>query len=217
MLISSTEAEFYRSASIDPSHVGEVLGSGAQNLVRELNIPDSPKVIKAPLDAVRGDVQDYISSLIVGQTWESAERELGICQLYFGNFMPYTEIRPTLDGSRFVLIQDRLDFEHITPEMVAESDSVRMQLQDIMCANGELMDNEKLWLDAMGLNWFKLSLLLGPDGIPYMENIVREKATGDVRIIDTGLFGMGAIHMPQYLLQYENMRRFGLPFDGRKQ
>jgi hypothetical protein len=216
MSISSFEAAFYRSAAVDPARVGPVLGSGAQNLVRALREEGKrPKVIKAPLDAVRGRVQDYAASLIAGQSRESAEHELGVSQQYFGQYLPHTEIRPTADGKRFVLIQDQIDFTSITPAILEASDDVRGQLEEIMSANAKMIHNEGLWIDAMGFNTRKLAAFLGPDGVPYMDNIVLEKDTNNVHVIDVGLFGFGPKHLLQYLVQHENARRFGLSFDGR--
>lgn len=217
MSISSAEAAFYRSASVDPATVGDVLGSGAQNLVRSFRSEGGhQRVIKAPLDAVRGWAIDRIASVIVGQTREAAENELSICKMYFGDFMPSTEIRATADGKRFVLIQDRVDFIHITPAIVETSRKVRDQLKTIVTdKNADLLREQEKWIDAMGMNVSRLAEFLGPDGTPYMDNIVLEKGTGKVRVIDTGLFGLGPAHILQFLLQCENARRFGVSFGGQ--
>ena len=114
-----------------------------------------------------------------------------------------------------LLDEFRCLFLRITPEILQASRKVREQMKIIMENNRDLMNEQGMWIDAMGMNAARLLEFIGPDGTPYMDNIVLEKGTDTVRIIDTGLFTLSPKHYLQYLLQCENARRFGLSFEGQ--
>jgi hypothetical protein len=209
------EEAYLKTVGINPDDVGALLATGAQNSVHFYEDPEThaDRVIKIPLAAVSMKIRERLQSLITAQTPESAEHEKDLAERYFGNYVLPTDIRKSANGKNFVFVQDLLAYDNITKEMIHTDQNIRGQMEEILERNGTLMTDEKLWLDVAGFNWKKFRKFF-VTGEPYMENVVRERETGNAKIIDVGLFTQNFHHQLQLMFQRENMKRFGLSFEG---
>src|SRR5947209_8168879 len=72
---------------IDPDRVGEVLGVGAQSVVRAYDAGGRAQVIKLPLFHVRRGAYAQTVGRVLGQTYDGAKAELDACAAYFGPYM----------------------------------------------------------------------------------------------------------------------------------
>src|SRR5207302_7111319 len=77
---------------VDPDRVGEVLGTGAQSVVRAYDAGGRAQVIKLPLFHVRRGVYAQTMGRVLGQRHEAAKAELDTCAAYFGPYMVPTRV-----------------------------------------------------------------------------------------------------------------------------
>jgi len=198
----------------------QYLAEGSQNRVWKFARGEKQNVVKIPLVFITSGIQNTvskISSLIGGQDLATAKKDLELVSFYFPEAMVDTEIIQSKDEKMFAFRQAMVDCERITPEMMNQSKPLRRRMQHLMERNGEMLDEQGRWLDAMGCSVPRLLTFLGPEGTPYFDNIVLERGTEDsVKIIDVATYGLGAHHLPLYCVQQENARRFGLSFTGEK-
>ena len=204
---------------VDPDRVGEVLGVGAQSVVRAYDSGGPAQVIKLPLFHVRRGVYAQTVGRVLGQTYDGAKAELDTCAAYFGPHMVPTRV---VSGARtrcFCVLQDRIPLDEVTPEVLARSTHLDAQLGEIMEANRRMIAERGQWLDAMGWKWPKFIRFL-TRGTPYLENVALDAGAGALRLFDFGLFPTPH-RSPRPLrgyyrlllgIQRRNMRGFGHAF-----
>lgn len=214
--LSLPAREYLSSVRGKPECVRRFVATGSTNAVFEYDDPKKNRLrfLKIPLAAIKNTIQQKIYDIFTKQELADAKRELELCYSYFEPFMVPTDMETSADGKNFVFIQDPVDFENIDAQMVRSDSGVREQLEDITAMNGKLEQKEKLWLDMMGMNAWKLPGLLV--GRPYFDNVVLERLTRQVKIIDYGLFTPKLKHRIQYAIQHYNARLYGLSFTGKK-
>ena len=220
MPLSALERRLIASLpGIDPDRVGEILGVGAQSVVRAFDPGGQPQVIKLPLFHARRGVYAQTVGRILGQRYHGAKAELDICARYFGTYMVPTRIVGDARTGAFCVLQDRIPFTEVTPEVLAGAPELDAQLGQIMEANRRMIAERGLWLDAMGWKLPKFIRFLAR-GIPYLENVALDARARALRLFDFGLFPMpdrGPLPMRPYYrlllgIQRRNMRAFGHAF-----
>lgn len=204
---------------IDPDKVGDILGVGAQCVVRSYDAGPDRQVIKFPFCQVRRGVYAHTMGRVLGQHHDQAKAEIDTCAEYFEPFMVRTRIvRGERDGL-FCIVQDRIDLTEITRETLAAGPHLNSQLGEILEANRRMMAEQGKWLDAMGWKFAKFIRYL-TNGTPYLENIGLDVSTQKLRLFDFGLFPMpdkSRRPMRSYYrfllrIQQRNMGRFGHSF-----
>jgi hypothetical protein len=203
---------------IDPDKVGEVIGIGAQCVVRSYIDGQQRQVIKLPLFQVRRSIYAQTMGRLLGQRHEGAKLELDTCVSYFEPFMVATRVIGGT-GRSFCTVQDRIELAEVTPAVLADSPQLNAQLSEIMEANRRMMVDRGLWLDAMGWKLPKFIRFL-THGTPYLENVALDVRKQALRLFDFGLFPMpqrSGLRMRNYYrlllrIQERNMRRFGHSF-----
>ena len=204
---------------IDPAGVGEVLGIGAQSLVRAYDAGGRAQVIKLPLCHVRRGPYAQTVGRVLGQTYDGARAELDACADYFGPYLVPTRVVGDPRTGFFCVLQDRVPLAEVTPGALARSPHLDAQLGEIMAANRRMMAERGLWLDAMGWKLSKFVRFLAR-GTPYLENVALDAAAGALRLFDFGLFPtparspwpMRGYYRLLLAVQRRNMRAFGHAF-----
>jgi hypothetical protein len=204
---------------IDPDRVGEVLGTGAQSVVRAYDAGGRAQVIKLPLCHVRRGVYAQTAGRVLGQTYDRAMAELDACATYFGPYLVPTRILSDPRTGFFCVLQDRIPLDEVTPAVLARSPHLDAQLGEIMAANRRLIVERGQWLDAMGWRPAKFARFLAR-GTPYLENVALDAPAGDLRLFDFGLFPvpdrsprlLRAYYRLLLVVQRRNMRAFGHTF-----
>ena len=204
---------------IDPGRVGEVLGVGAQSVVRAYDPGGRSQVIKLPLAHVRRGPYAQTVGRVLGQTYDGAKAELDACAAYFGPHMVPTRLVGGRPGRFFCVLQDRIPLTEVTLEVLAREPHLNAQLGAIMEANRRMIAERGRWLDAMGWKLPKFVRFLAR-GTPYLENVALDPGTRALRLFDFGLFPMPD-RSPRLLrgyyrlllgIQRRNMRAFGHSF-----
>jgi hypothetical protein len=204
---------------IDPDRVGEVLGVGAQSIVRAYNAGGRAQVIKLPLFHARRGVYAQTMGRVLGQRHDAARAELDTCVAYFGPNMVPTQIVGDPRTGCFCILQDRVPHAEVTPAVVARDPHLHAQLGQIMEANRRLIVERGQWLDAMGWRLPRFIRFLAR-GTPYLENVALDAGARALRLFDFGLFPMPH-RSPRLLrgyfrlllaIQKKNMRGFGHSF-----
>jgi hypothetical protein len=204
---------------IDPDRVGEVLGTGAQSVVRAYDAGGRPQVIKLPLYHVRRGVFAQTMGRVLGQRHEAAKIELDTCAAYFGPYMVPTCLVSCARTRFFCVLQDRISLGEVTPDVLAREPGLHSQLGEIMEANRRLVADRGQWLDAMGWQPAKFARFLAR-GTPYLANVALDAGARALRLFDFGLFPMPH-RSPRPLrgyfrlllgIQRRNMRGFGHTF-----
>jgi hypothetical protein len=204
---------------IDPDRVGEVLGAGAQSLVRAYDAGGRAEVIKLPLFHVRRGVYAQTVGRVLGQRHDRAKADLDTCAQYFGPHMVPTRLVRDPRTGFFCVLQNRIPLAEVTAAALAGAPHLDAQLGEIMEANRRLMADRGQWLDAMGWRPGKFARFLAR-GAPYLENIALDARAGALRLFDFGLFPMPD-RSPRLLrgyyrlllaIQRRNMRAFGHVF-----
>lgn len=113
---------------IDPDRVGEVLGTGAQSVVRAYDAGGRARVIKLPLFHVRRGVYAQTVGRVLGQRQEAAKAELDTCATYFGPHMVPTRIVGDPRTGFFCVLQDRIPLAEVTPAVLAGAPDLDAQL-----------------------------------------------------------------------------------------
>ncbi len=227
MGLSSTETRHYEQVGIDPAHVKDVLGVGAQNLVRRLEVPGAPhpQVIKSPLIQVRPwHPYSLTVARILSQTYKDARQQFDDCKKHLQPYMVNTDFAKDPKSPRFSVVQDLLAMEELTPEISAAREDVRLQLADLFRRNGAMLKSTGSWLDAMGFKASKFAWFLA-SGRPYLENVVLLRGTLNVRVFDYGLFpepskaptGLRWYFHGLLAAQRANARGYGFEFDPSSQ
>ncbi len=206
---------------VDPGKIGRVIGMGAQSMVWSYGAPheDKPQVIKAPLWQVRNGLYSMTIGRMIGQTADTARRELDLCDEYFSKHMVPTEVHRGADG-KFCIVQDMVPMTEVTLQVFRDVSSVRDQLSEIIEGNHKMIAEQRKWLDAMGFNATKL-LAFALRGEPYLDNVARDTQSGNLKLFDYGLFPMPdqAFFRSYYrvilAIQQANMAKFGLDFGGK--
>lgn len=204
---------------IDPGRVGDVLGVGAQSLVRAYDAGGRAQVIKLPLAHVRRGAYAQTVGRVLGQTYDGARAELDTCAAYFGPYLVPTRLVGDPGSGSFCVLQDRIPLAEVTPEALARRPDLDAQLGAIMAANRRMMAERGVWLDAMGWRPAKFVRFLFR-GTPYLENVALDARAQALRLFDFGLFpvphrGPRALRAYYRLLlavQRRNMRAFGHAF-----
>jgi hypothetical protein len=204
---------------IDPDKVGDVLGVGAQSLVRSYDAGGRPQVIKLPVFHVRRGVYAQTMGRVLGQQLDGAKAELDTCAAYFGPYMVPTRIVSDPRTGFFCVLQDRIPLDEVTPKVLAGAPGLDDQLGGIMEANRRMIVERGQWLDAMGWRLPKFIRFL-TWGTPYLENVALDARAQALRLFDFGLFPMPH-RSPRPLrgyyrlllgIQRRNMRSFGHTF-----
>jgi len=204
---------------IDPDSVGDILGVGAQSLVRSYDVGAQPQVIKLPLFHVRRGVYAQTMGRLLGQRLETARAELDICTAYFEQYMVPTRIVSDTRTGYFCVLQDRIPLDEVTPQVLASAPGLNAQLGEIMEANRRMIAERGKWLDAMGWRLPKFIRFV-TRGTPYLENVAFDARAQVLRLFDFGLFPMpcrSPLAMRAYYrfllgIQRRNMRSFGHNF-----
>ena len=204
---------------IDPDRVGEVLGTGAQSLVRAYDPGGHPQVIKLPLFLVRRGLYAQTMGRILGQRYDAARAELDTCAAYFGPFIVPTRIVGDARNRSFCVVQDRIPVAEVTREVLAGAPHLDAQLGEIMEANRRMIAERGQWLDAMGWKPGKFARFLAR-GTPYLENVALDARAQALRLFDFGLFPVPDRSRPPMRgyyrlllsIQRRNMRAFGHAF-----
>lgn len=194
MSLSTAERRYLDAIpDVDPARVGDVVGVGAQSLVRAYGRPDEPaRVMKLPLYKVvplldlRRGLYAQTFGRILGQTYDTARRETDLCTDHFGAYVIGTEIVADARRSCFVILQDRLvEKEDATRERVTDDAGLDAQLEELCVMNAEMMAKSGAWLDMMGWKPGKFARF-ALTGEPYLENVA---VSGDrLKLFDYGLF-----------------------------
>lgn len=204
---------------IDPGRVGEVLGVGAQSVVRAYDAGGRAQVIKLPLAHVRRGPYAQTVGRVLGQAYAGAKAELDTCAAYFGPYMVPTRLVADAGRRFFCVLQDRIPLAEVTLEVLAREPGLDAQLGEIMAANRRMIAERGQWLDAMGWKPAKFARFL-VRGEPYLENVALDAGARTLRLFDFGLFPMprrGPRLMRGYYrlllgIQRRNMRAFGHAF-----
>jgi hypothetical protein len=204
---------------IDPDRVGEVLGTGAQSVVRAYDAGGRAQVIKLPLFHVRRGVYAQTVGRVLGQRYDRAQAELDACAAYFGPYLVATRIVRDPRTGFFGVLQDRISSAEVTPKVLAAGPHLHAQLGEIMAANHRMIAERGQWLDAMGWKPAKFVRFL-TRGTPYLENVALDGEGRALRLFDFGLFPMphrSPLAMRGYYrlllaIQRRNMQAFGHTF-----
>jgi hypothetical protein len=204
---------------IDPGRVGDVLGSGAQSVVRAYDAGGKRQVIKLPLFQVRRGAYAQTVGRVLGQRYDGARAELDTCAAYFEPYMVPTRIVGDARRRLFCILQDRIPLDEVTPDVLAHAPHLDAQLGGIMEANRRMIAERGQWLDAMGWKLPKFIRFL-TRGMPYLENVALDAPSGALRLFDFGLFPMpqrSSLPTRNYYrmllgIQRRNMRGFGHTF-----
>jgi|GEM_PF-5325334 len=218
--LTSYETEYFTAIGIDPNAVGAEVAVGAQSLVRTYGKTAKPdQVIKVPLYQVRSSLYSLTLGRMLGQSYDTARRELDVCSEYFEPYMVPTEIRGDRKRGKFCIIQDRVKMNEITPENIKEHPGRGEQLGDIMERNRKMIAERKAWLDAMGWN-LKKFLAFRFQKKPYLDNVAVAQETEKLTLFDFGLFPMPEQTVFRYYYrellqtQQQNMKGYGFEFGG---
>jgi hypothetical protein len=175
--------------NIDPERVGEVLGVGAQNIVRSYDGGERAQVIKLPLFHVRRSLYAQTVGRVLSQRHDRAQAELDTCAAYFGAYMVPTRIVRDVRTPYFCILQDRIPLDEVNPELLAREPGLNAQLGAIMAANRQMIADRGQWLDIMGWKRSKFIRFL-TRGTPYLENVALDVGQRALRLFDFGLFPM---------------------------
>jgi hypothetical protein len=204
---------------IDPEKVGEVIGVGAQSVVRSYDAGGPEQVIKLPLFQSRRTLYAQTVGRVIGQRHDRAKADLDTCAAYLERYMVPTRIVSDVRSGFFCVLQDRIRLETITRELLAHSPPLDAQLGEIMEANRRMIAERGQWLDAMGWKLRKFVRFLAR-GEPYLENVALDARAQTLHLFDFGLFPVPRRSRPpmrEYYrlllaIQRRNMRRFGHAF-----
>lgn len=213
-LTTSVEHEYYQSVGIDPHRVSKKIGTGTQFEVNLFDDPDCEheRVVKGQIQYLSRSAWNRLLNLLTRQTPQQAQKEHDLCREYFKDNMVPTSFKHAADGQRFVMIQDKVDFENITLDSIRTVPHVREQLEHIFNQNGRMMEREGKWLDVAGMNTGKI-MWQAFTGEPYTDNLVLDEKN-KVLILDCGLFPVDLLHDVQLRFQEINAERFGFRFAG---
>ena len=218
--LSSVERRHLESVQIDPAYVTGYAGAGAQSVVRwyQEGAEGARRVVKMPLYQVWRDMYSQTMGRLLGQSYDSASYELDLCQRHFEPYTVPTEIRHDGDKNKFCIVQDAVEMQRLTPEICSAQPKYGDQLADIVQRNSRLMSKEGVWFDAQGWHAGRYAEFL-LRGKPYLDNIVIDTKTDDLKLYDYGLFPLpqNARYFRWYygmLLssQQKNMRKYGHEF-----
>lgn len=212
--LPSYACDYYQSVGIDDTKVGKRIGTGTQFEVNDFFDPivNRERVIKGQIQYLSRNFWNRLLNIATRQSYEQARKEYDLCRKYFPDHMLPTDFYQSKDGQKFALVQDKISFKQITPEIVLASKEVQQQMAAIFNQNGRLIKDEQLLLDVAGMNTGKI-IWQAFTGEPYSDNLVLD-ADGKVTIIDCGLFPVN--HLGGLLLQFQeyNAERFGFRFAG---
>lgn len=213
--LSVPEREYLSSVHAQPERVRRLMATGSTNAIYEYDDPKCNKLrcLKVPLARISRKIRQRAYDLFTRQEPKDAQEELRLCNQYFEPYVVPTDFEVSPDGQNFAFIQDTIDIVPIDKQTVRQDIDIRLQLEDITDRNGKMVRDEKVWLDMMGMNGWKLPGLIV--GQPYLDNVVLERETKQVKIIDYGLFTLNAKHRAQYITQHMNAWLYGLSFTGK--
>lgn len=208
-----------RKVHLEPDAM-RYLAEGSQNRVWKFEEAGQQSVLKIPHVFISQGIRHKFNQLLSffgGQDLQTAQKDLDLVSMYFREEIVHTEIIQSPDKEMFVFRQEMIDCVRITPELMRDSVRLRRKMQSIMERNGDMLNEQGRWLDAMGCDPGRLLRFLSPEGTPYFDNVVLKRGTeDDVKIIDVATYGLGPHHLPLYCVQHENAKRFGLSFGGEK-
>lgn len=217
--LNHLETELFPSVDIDPRLVGPVLSDGSQNRVRWLEGNTSPQefVVKTRIKDVCTWVRNPLLRSINTFTCQTATQAIGEyeqCGEYFEKPVLETDMRiPRGNPESLVMVQKAIRYKKLTLAIVRENAEVRRQFSDILDRNGVMLKETGQWLDVAGMNvWNIKDLLLF--GIPFSDNIVIDEETGDLQIIDTGIYPANQAFGQAIKIQRKNANAYGMNFEG---
>lgn len=220
MSLSVVQAHFADIPAVDATQVGEHVGTGAQSMVWAYGAaPGNRRVIKAPLYQVSNGLFSQTVGRLIGQTLDTARRELEMCHAYFEPYMVPTEVHANAQGTKFCILQDMVQMDDLTPEICASRQRVREQLEDVMERNRKMIIERRTWFDAMGFHIPKLVQFVIA-GRPYLQNIALDTPQDAIRLFDYGLFPMPEqttfrlYYRALLAIQQRNMQLYGMEFGG---
>jgi hypothetical protein len=208
--LSSPAIAYYQSVGVDPDRVGKKIGTGTQFEVNLFDDPESDceRVIKGQIQFLSKSVWNRMLNLLTRQSPEQALEEYQLCLEYFDPYIVRTNFLHAPDPKKFALVQDKISFTSLTPELIHTSSKIRDQLEDIFERNGDLLRHKNKWLDFSGMD-SKEIVNLATTGKAYSGNVV--VVDEDVKILARDF-----AHEFQYLFQEYNAHRLGFDFTGKK-
>ena len=195
MLTYAERRHFESVPSVNPDAVGEVVGIGAQSVVRTYveSLEAQQYVIKVPLWQVYRDMYSQTIGRFIGQSYDSACRELDMCEESFGPYMVPTQIIADQRRNRFCILQAMLpDLETLTPEVCNAEPVLRGQLQELIEKDQQILRTKyRRFFDFVGWNTAKF-LRFALQGKPYLDNVAvvrgSEPDQDGLRLFDYGIF-----------------------------
>lgn len=217
--LSPLETDLFHSVDIDPELVGPVLSTGSQNRVRWLAGNNTPQdfVTKTRIKDVCTWMRNPLLRLVntfTCQTAARASKEYKQCREYFEEPVLETDMRiPRNNEESLVMVQKTIRYQKLTRRIIKEHADIRSQFAKILDRNGVMFKETGEWLDVAGMNVWKIGELY-VCGTPFSDNIVIDTDTGNLQIIDTGIYPENQACGQAIKIQRKNAKAFGMNFEG---
>lgn len=181
---SPSDRTHLEQCGLDPQKVERWRGSGAGHDVYEYG---DTQVIKIP--KIRW-IKERLSII----TAEDAQQSLQVIHAHFREYSLHASIHPSSKGSSYCILQQKLNtFENLTSAHLRSSKHLASQLNDILCRNKKLSEENGMALDFLGKEGcIQTALSSVFVGTPQMANlvVVGHGESARIIIVDSNMFSI---------------------------
>lgn len=197
---------------IDPNQVVSRLGMGIEKVafaLRAMRDGVKGQVLKLLRHRTQIDPISLVVSPIFTSSADAAERDADTCQEYFGNAVVVPQIIRATKGDAYCVLQDMLDMEMLTPQLLQKHPSLLQQLHELLQQDAQLQSDQRKFFDFQGWDLWRVIF----DQIA-MANVavIWEEQKPKLKIFDLTLMRTPAsissvAHMPAFFSNQRNNRR----------
>lgn len=189
---------FLRKCGINPEYVNPIpIGGGLTHIVFDYQPPGTEeKVVKIPR---------AVSTGFMSTGYQADLENIKLTQKYFGPYAVDTQVRMDTATGKYLYVQDKVDGKPITS--LTESQTVRAQIADLARLNREMLRQQNVSMDFLGVPGF-LSLLrhqfwsiISKKSHFELSNIM-ENTEGKLKLIDIGLLRFKNVPLQQRLISH---------------
>ena len=181
---SPSDRKHLAQCGLSVKNIGRWRGSGAGHDVYEYG---DTQVVKIP--KIRW-IKERLSII----TAEDAQNNLTIISTHFREYSLHSCVYSSMKGSSYCLLQQKLEsFENLTSAHLRANRHLAEQLNDILCRNKQLAENNGVSLDFLGKEGC-IQTALSPVffGTPQMANlvVVGHGISAQIIIVDSNVFSL---------------------------